>query len=354
VEKKLSERKRKILHALVDSYIHSQTAEPIASSQIRQNYLPEVSSATIRSELAALEELGYLLKPHISAGRIPSSQAYKYYVEGLINDGGLAERDAGHLQSHFEVRLTELDDVVRQTAKVVADKTNYTSLVLLNNYDELVIKSVRLVDLGSGQALIVIVTDAGIVKDNFLELPQGMREDYLEACESILNEIFRGRNLHEAAVDYKDYIDERMLGFRIVFERVVEIFSQLREERQNTLYLEGATKIMEHPEYNDISDVKRFMGVLDGGKINQIIGGDEDIEFSVKIGKDDSSELQNMALVTAKYMISGKEVGRVGVIGPERMNYKQVIKVLKNVQKATKRIVRQSEKTNKGEQHERR
>jgi heat-inducible transcriptional repressor len=165
----------------------------------------------------------------------------------------------------------------------------------------------------------------------------------------MLNEIFRGRALHEAAVDYTEYIDERMLGFRVIFERVVEMFSTLRKSRAGTLYLEGATKIMEHPEYTDISDVKRFMSVLDSDKINQIIGGDEDIEFSVKIGKDDDSELQNMALVTAKYMISGKEVGRVGVIGPERMNYKQVIKVLKNVQRATKRISRQGEKNKKKE-----
>ena len=347
MDKKLSERKRKVLHALVDSYIHSSTAEPIASSQIRENYLPEVSSATIRSELASLEELGYLLKPHVSAGRIPSSAAYKYYVEGLLEGGGLVERDAGHLQSHFELRLSELDEVVRQTAKVVADTTNYTSLVLLNNYDSLVIKNVKLVDLGLGQALIVVVTDAGVVKDNFLDLPEGMPDDYLSACERMLNEIFQGRNLHEAALDYQEYIDERMLGFRVVFERVVEMFSSIRQNHTNTLYLEGATKIMEHPEYTDISDVKRFMSVLDSGKINQIIGGDEDIEFSVKIGKDDSSELQNMALVTAKYMVSGKEVGRVGVIGPERMNYKQVIKVLKNVQKTTKRISRQGEKNKK-------
>ena len=347
MEKRLSERKRKILHALVDSYIHSATAEPVASASIRQNYLPEVSSATIRSELAALEELGYLLKPHVSAGRVPSSAAYKFYVEHLINEGGLVERDAEFLKSHFDLRLGELDDVVRQTAKTIADRTNYTSIVLLNDADELIIKSVKLVDLGDGSALIIVVTDAGAVKDTFLQLPENMPEDYIVAAERILNDIFTGRRLGDAQRDYASYIDERLSAFSMIFERVLEMFSKLRQSRQNTLYLEGATKILEHPEYSDINDVRRFMGVLEGGKISQIISGDEDIEISVKIGKDDNEDLKNMALVTAKYIVSGKEVGRVGVIGPERMNYKQVLKVLSGIRKATKKIQKASKKGDK-------
>ncbi|MCX4367081.1 MAG: heat-inducible transcriptional repressor HrcA [Clostridia bacterium] len=332
--KEFSDRRKKILESVVDSYISE--GEPVSSSTIRDKYFPDISSATIRNELALLEDMGYLMQPHISAGRIPSSLAYRYYVDNLLtldNEAG----DLDELKERFDTHLSGVEEIVRNTAKVISDVTNYTSVVVLNPLTT-VINRLKLVDLGDGSALVIIVTDAGIIRDQLIEIDGDMTEDYLNQATKILNEIFNGRTLGEIR-DNDDIVDERISDYRRLFEGIIDVLKRYREKSGKQVYLEGTNKIFDYKEYEDVDNVKNFMSVIDAkDKLHELIEENNDIEFSVKIGKEDGDGLTHMALVTAKYSINGKEIGHAGVIGPERMDYKKVIKVLGQISSTLKTL----------------
>lgn len=332
--KEFSYRRKKILESVVDSYISE--GEPVSSSTIRDKYFPDISSATIRNELALLEDMGYLMQPHISAGRIPSSLAYRYYVDNLLtldNEAG----DLDELKERFDTHLSGVEEIVRNTAKVISDVTNYTSVVVLNPLTT-VINRLKLVDLGDGSALVIIVTDAGIIRDQLIEIDGDMTEDYLNQATKILNEIFNGRTLGEIR-DNDDMVDERISDYRRLFEGIIDVLKRYREKSGKQVYLEGTNKIFDYKEYEDVDNVKNFMSVIDAkDKLHELIEENNDIEFSVKIGKEDGDGLTHMALVTAKYSINGKEIGHAGVIGPERMDYKKVIKVLGQISSTLKTL----------------
>lgn len=193
MDDRLSDRKKKVLNALVDSYITD--AEPISSSAIKNKYMPDVSSATIRSELATLEELGYLVQPHVSSGRVPSAKAYRFYVDCLLSECG--DTDVDGLDETLKRRMSSVEELVRETAKTVSDVTNYTSLMVLSGADSLTVKEVKLVDLYDDSALVLVITDAGVIKDKTVAVPKDADGNYIELANRILNATFAGKSLAE-------------------------------------------------------------------------------------------------------------------------------------------------------------
>lgn len=323
---KLSDRKQKILRALVDNYI--QNPSPVSSSEIREKYLPEVSSATIRSELGALEELGYLVQPHVSAGRIPSPLAYRYYVDTLERnmDG---ECDTDNLREHFGARINEMEEVIKSTARILSDVTNYTSVIILGSVEKVIVREVKLVDIGGNNALVIIITDSGILKDKMIEIPKEMTAKIFCAANSMLNDMFAGKSVKEIIND--DLIQCELEELRELVDEVIDMVSQYKESHQGKVYLEGTDKIFEYKEYENIDNVKNFLSIVNTKEsITQLMDSGEDIEMSIKIGKAEGSG-DNMAIVSARCFIGGREVGHAGVIGPERMDYKKVISVLKGM-----------------------
>ncbi len=328
-EEKLSDRKKKILTALVDSYISE--AEPISSSTIQEKYLPDVSSATIRSELATLEDLGYLTQPHTSSGRIPSSKAYKYYVQNIME---ISDEELGQVRDMFETKFFSLQEIVDNGAKIVSDITNYTSLLMISSTDNIVINDVKLVDMYDGSALVLIVTNNGTIKNKEIKIPENNMQNYIEVANNLLYRTFAGKKLVEV-IHSHNMIDPQLKEFKLVFDEVFNMIISYKKARENQVLVEGKDKIFNYPEYNDINNVKNFISIVDDNKKLHEIVDDKNgsIEVSVKIGKDDNEKLQDMAVVSAKYKMKGEEVGQIGVIGPQRMNYKKVIAVLKEIGK---------------------
>lgn len=327
MDDKLTERKRKVLQALVDSYITS--VEPISSSVIQAKYLPDVSTATIRSELSHLEEMGYLIQPHISAGRVPSSKAYKYYVENFISDEDI---DLDQLKKEITQKCDNVIEIVKNGAKIVSDATNYTSMLMITNSDTLTIKDIKLLDMYDGNALVLIITDSGVIKDKEIKLPK-IEDNYIEVANSLLAKSFAGKTLSQILSSQVD-LDAELKEFKQIFEDVFDLLTEYKKTREGQLYVEGTDKIFDYPESKNIDNVKNFMTIVGKKeKLKELMQDDADIEFSIKIGKEDAEGLDNMALVSAKYHIKGKEVGQLGVIGPERMDYKKVLSVLKQLGK---------------------
>jgi len=326
----LSERKAKILQAVVDDYI--KDAQPLSSKYLQDKHMPDLSSATIRSELAALEEMGYLIQPHISAGRVPSAKAYRLYVEELMKGGSLTVAERKTIEEHLQNKAGEVEDIVRSTAKVISDMTNYTSVILLKKIDKVLIRKIKLVDLMDGNVLVVIITDCGVIKDA-VAVESSTEESYFEIATTILNNIFSGKHLGEVK-DNEGAITGEMQRFRELIGGVIKAVERYSDDSAK-IYLEGEHKIFDYPEYNDIDKAKNFLTVVDTKEeLYKVVEDSNAIEFSVRIDKDESGGgISDCSIVTAKYSIQGKEIGQAGVIGPTRMNYDKVFAVLEYISK---------------------
>lgn len=330
MDDRLSDRKKKVLCALVDSYITD--AEPISSSAIKNKYMPDVSSATIRSELATLEELGYLVQPHVSSGRVPSAKAYRFYVDCLLSECG--DTDVDGLDETLKRRMSSVEELVRETAKTVSDVTNYTSLMVLSGADSLTVKEVKLVDLYDDSALVLVITDAGVIKDKTVAVPKDADGNYIELANRILNATFAGKSLAEIGSS-APVLEENIEGMKALVDEVIRLLAEYKRARESELYLEGADKIFQYPEARDVDNVRSFVSIISKKeKLHDLVAGDGDLEIDVKIGEQASEDLKHMALVTARYSVDGKEIGHVGVIGPERMDYKKVMSVLRQLVRA--------------------
>lgn len=330
MDDRLSDRKKKVLNALVDSYITD--AEPISSSAIKNKYMPDVSSATIRSELATLEELGYLVQPHVSSGRVPSAKAYRFYVDCLLSECG--DTDVDGLDETLKRRMSSVEELVRETAKTVSDVTNYTSLMVLSGADSLTVKEVKLVDLYDDSALVLVITDAGVIKDKTVAVPKDADGNYIELANRILNATFAGKSLAEIGSS-APVLEENIEGMKALVDEVIRLLAEYKRARESELYLEGADKIFQYPEARNVDNVRSFVSIISKKeKLHDLVAGDGDLEIDVKIGEQASEDLKHMALVTARYSVDGKEIGHVGVIGPERMDYKKVMSVLRQLVRA--------------------
>ncbi len=337
MEQKLSERKQKILKAVVDEYI--KNAAPVSSGEIKTKYFDDISSATIRSELSTLEDMGFLVQPHTSAGRSPSPRAYKYYVKHFLHRHPLKKQDVAKIDTLFSSQFAEVEEIVRTAAKIISDVTNYTSVIVLKNINNVTIKDIKLVGLDGRSILVVIITDSGIIRDKIINVDY-KDEKFLQDANNLINKVFSGKTV--AALKTIPSVLERELNdFRELINSVLALLLSYCEGCDEDVILEGENKILTYPEAS-VESARNFLSIIDDRKhIAGLIGGDtNDIEFSVKIGKDETGGMDKCAIVTAKYMINGKEIGHAGVIGPERMDYSKVMSVLSYVGEALDTIIK--------------
>ena len=192
----MSDRKKKILQIVVDEYIN--TAVPVSSKSIAEKHLTDVSSATVRNELASLEELGYLTQFHTSGGRVPSPMAYRFYIEELMQKGDLTEKDLDYIEHAFEGKSNDVEHLIKNVAKVISDLTDYTSVGIGPAAEEERIRKMSLLPCGEGRALLVIVTGTRILRDSFIDIPEAMSDEDLDNAGRTIAKLFEGRALSEA------------------------------------------------------------------------------------------------------------------------------------------------------------
>lgn len=335
---KMSDRKKKILQIVVDEYIHS--AVPVSSKVIAEKHLQGVSSATVRNELASLEELGYLTQFHTSGGRVPSPQAYRFYIEELMQRGNLSESDLDYIESAFSERSGDVEHLIKSVSKVISDLTDYTSVGIGPHADEETIRNLTLLPCGERRALLVIVTGTRILRDSFIDIPESMADADVENASRVLAKLFEGKALSEARTVGEEALAE-FGQYRQVMREVIDALKTYSRPRDEDVVLTGADKIFNHPEYEDIENVKNFLTVISSkDKIAELIGDDNDeIQISVRIGSGEDDVPEDCSVVTATYAAGGKNLGTYGVIGPMRMDYTKVITVLENVGKALEELV---------------
>lgn len=346
MRKELTERKKKILHALVDLYI--STGQPVSSADIQRGYLPEVSSATIRSELSALEAMGFIEQPHTSAGRIPLKDAYKFYVESINKekDGEnmLTDQETALIRDRFMHKFGQIEDLSVQAAKVISDVTNYTSFFIEKSTNNAVIEEIKLVPLKQNKAVVLIVTDKGMIADKAVDLKGCANAENVDMASKVLNRVFQGKQIKDIEnFDFAE-LDVELQGFRDIFEDVLGILRIYISEHSENMFVEGALKMLDYPEYNNVEDAKNFLSVISDKEVmSELLSTDEgSIEFCVRIGKEDSG-VDKCAIITAAYKVGDEVMGQAGVIGPERMDYKKVIGVLDYMKKTLSTVINNSQ-----------
>lgn len=335
----LSDRKKKILQYVVDDYI--ETAVPVSSKSLTERHLKDISSATVRNELSALEELGYLTQLHTSSGRVPSAEAYKLYVSDLMVKDKLSAKELDYIKKIFLEKADNLEEVIKNTTKVISELTSYTSVGIQSHDLSEKIVSIKFFRYKPDSALVIIVTEMRLLKDNFIAVPENMTEEQLKDAEKILDNMCRNKTFGEIC-EMKPEMEDSFMGYKNIFVNVIEALKTYVQTTGDDVVTAGEDKILDHPEYADIGKIKDFLSVVTSkDKVMTLLSGDNrDIKINVKIGADGYDEIpKECSLVTATYSANGNKLGTYGVIGPIRMDYQKVVAVLENVGKILESIL---------------
>ena len=325
----LDERKYLILQAIIDDYI--MTAMPVGSRTISRKSGVGYSPATIRNEMSDLEELGYLDQPHTSAGRVPSNKAYRLYVDHLMKTVKLTSDERERMHEHLISKSKQVEGVIRSAAGVLSDATKYTSVIVAPKLGTLRIKHVQLVPVAERTALMVIVTNVGIVKDALIRVPEDMDADDLYSISRMLTEKLADKPLEAVRQAFSELLRDAEQNRKLLGETLQVIEKRLEAGGDaSDVIVGGSANLLEYPEYSDVTKARNFLAVLESkDKLRRIVGRDGGMEITIRIGPENLvPELNDCSIVTASYRVGDQSTGTLGIIGPTRMNYNRVISVL--------------------------
>lgn len=328
----LNERKLGILKAVIDDYI--MTGLPIGSRTISKKHGIELSSATIRNEMADLEELGFLEQPHTSAGRIPSHKAYRYYVDRLMKVVKLNAAEAANIKGYFEEKMAQIEQVMEKAAQVLSDTTHHISMVLKPQLKQSVIKRIQIVKITEHKAILLLVTNTGLVKDTVIVVPRGITAEHMEMLSSLLTQNLSGKTLEDAEKDLMLCLKETAnANSELAADILAAIETSVDPQGERGIVLGGTQNVIDYPDYMSVEKAKNFITVLETkDMLYNMMKKATNLEFSVTIGREnDAQELFDMSVVTATYKIGGKTLGSFGIIGPTRMDYAKIVSILGHV-----------------------
>ena len=320
----MDERKKTLLREIVESYI--KNVKPVGSQALCKKF--KLSSATIRNEMAALEKMGYLEKNHVSSGRIPSEAGYKYYVDNLMKPRELNGEEMLQLQTIFHNQQLQVSDAVAKCMEIIADLTNYTSVVLGKSSSENTLQQVNLVPLDNNQVIALVCTNKGIVENKRFNIPDNIfMEELVKTCE-LINKMLVGTPIDEVSkrleFDIKPIISKTIKQYEAVYEIFYDAFNDFSKHSSN-IFFSGKNNILKQPEYNNIDEIKRIVNKFDDESLVRKIEETGD-GINVYIG-DDSQFDPNVTVIKTKYNLNGEE-GTIAIVGPKRMEYDRVIGLL--------------------------
>ena len=322
----LDERKKELLKEIVENYV--KTVKPVGSKSLCKKL--NCSSATIRNEMAVLENLGYIEKNHISSGRIPSELGYRYYVENLMKPKDLTGEDMLKLQTIFSNKELQVSDAVAKCMEIISDLTNYTSVVLgKNSYDNL-LQQINIITLDSNKVVAVVCTDKGIVENKQFVLPTNTNVYEIVRTSEMINKMLVGTPINKVAekleFEIKPIIAKKIKDYETVYNIFYDAFNDFLMHNSN-IHVSGRVNLLKEPEYDNTEDIKRIASKLEDESFRNMVDGiDGSDELKIYIGKDSNFD-DNVTVIKRKYK-SGGEEGTIAIIGPKRMEYERVVSLL--------------------------
>lgn len=331
----LDERKEKILKAIIQNYL--ETGEPVGSRTISKYSDLKLSSATIRNEMSDLEELGYIIQPHTSAGRIPSDKGYRFYVDQLIHE---KETEVTQVRDMVIQRVDRIELLLKQMAKLLASNTNYATLISGPQYHQTKIKFIQLSRVEAGKLLIVTVLEGNIIKNSIVTLEAELTDEDILNLNILLNSGLNGLTMEQINLDVitrmKGQAGERSHIVDVVLSEVADAIRSGEEDLQ--IYTEGTTNIFKYPELSDGDKASQLIGTLEQKELwREILTEDDAVgenknEIQVYIGSETQVQsMKDCSIVTANYELGDGLRGTIGIVGPKRMDYDKVVSTLRSL-----------------------
>ena len=326
----LNDRKKKILQAIVDEYV--DTAEPVSSGVLCEKHGIDYSSATIRNEMAELEKEGYLSKVHTSSGRVPSAKGYRLYVNELLKEQNLSLEETKFIKSQLENKVDEIEELTKITTNTLSEITHYTTVAIGPRTNEQIIEEIKFVLLGSRMVMCVIVTDGGLVKETIIKFNEDIREEQVQNLNSIFNSKLKRKPLEKIDKPLEEYIFSELNYSIEVIKAIITQINKIIEEEEK-IYYEGANKVFEQPEFQNVKMARNFINILDRKDlVMDLLNSEFTDDINVYIGDENADDdLQDFSIITFKQRINDKEMGTIGIIGPKRMDYSKVIAIMKYI-----------------------
>ena len=330
----LDERKTKILKAIIQTYL--ETGEPVGSRTISKYTDLNLSSATIRNEMSDLEELGYIVQPHTSAGRIPSDKGYRFYVDNLMEE---KEREVSEMKDFVIERTAKMEQVLKKVVKLLANNTNYATMITAPQYQQGKLKFIQLSQVDEEQLLAVIVLEGNIVKNKIIRTDlNGLDNEQLLKLNLLLNTSLNGLALNQINLATIAKLKEQAGIHSEIISKVLDaIVESVSEDEDLEIYTSGATNIFKYPELADSSRAQELISAFEEKQqlvslVNDTLSDEENTGIQVYIGSESPVQtMKDCSVVTATYELGEGMKGTIGIIGPKRMDYENVVDNLKTL-----------------------
>ncbi len=333
MQNKLDERKKKILHAVIRNYL--ETGEPVGSRTISKYTDLNLSSATIRNEMADLEELGYIIQPHTSAGRIPSDMGYRLYVDSMLEE---KDREVEELKGLLVEKEDRMERLLQQVAKALAVNTNYAAMISSPLYHGNKLKFIQLSKVDEHQVLAVIVAEGNMIRNTMLHVEEAPDQETILKLNILLNTHLNGKSLDEINLGMIANLKQQAgIHSGMVGEIIDAVAEAIRADEDLEIYTSGTNNILKYPELADKERASELITAFEEKQaLNQIVqetlADESGTGIQVYIGEETPSQtMKDCSVVTATYELGEGMRGTVGIIGPKRMDYEKVVGILKNL-----------------------
>lgn len=324
----LDERKQRILRAIVDDYI--STAEPIGSRTIAKKYSLGISPATIRNEMADLETMGYIKHLHTSSGRIPSSKGYRFYVDDLLTPEEMSEDEIALINHWYATKVQSVKEIFKETARIISELTRNVSLVLAPQLIQTNFNSLRFLPLNEHQVVAIIMTDSGFINNKVLNIPRGLSFEDFQNIATVFNSYLAGKRLSDISMSSLHKLRGETVN-TTVFHSIINIIEEaLAEDKQERLYMGGARRLVEQPEFHSIDKVKSLLSMLEEDQLLcDILKQRSSQNMAVTIGQENKyKDIKDCSIISATYHLDGRPVATLAVLGPTRMDYGRTMALL--------------------------
>lgn len=340
----LNDRKKIILQTVIQQYL--ETGEPVGSRTISKSSGLTLSPATIRNEMADLEELGYILQPHTSAGRIPSDLGYRFYVDSLMEE---KQQEVAQMKDLMLEKADKMEQILKQAAKVLATSTNCATMVTAPSYNKNRLKFIQLSKVENNQIIVVVVLEGNIIKNELITISKEMNEESILSLNLLLNTHLTGMVVEEINLGLVATLKEQAGIHSHVVNEVLDIVGNvIRVDESLEVYTSGATNVFKYPELRENEKASEILGVFEEKQqlaqlVTQKLSNNKE-GIQVYIGNESSVDsMKDCSVITASYQLSEEMQGVIGIVGPKRMDYESVMNTLKTLKQELDNIYHKKE-----------
>jgi len=326
----LNERSQNILEAIVEDYIAS--AEPVGSRAITRRYGFNLSPASVRNVMADLEEMGFLCSPHTSAGRIPTEKGFHYYIDTLLQVRNLSEEEKRRLRKGYTFKGMKLEDIMQEVGRIMSGMSKYTGLVMAPKFSTTVFRQIEFVRLSQGRLLVIYVSESGLVQNKVIEGDPNLSSSDLEQISNYLNRELNGLTINEVRAKLSRELNEERTRYDLLRKRALSLSSAaLQDEVEDLVFVSGTSLMLEQPEFSTPLQMRRIIQTLESKKklIELLDRSQAASGIQIFIGSESQHhEIEGCSLITSNFSNRKGAIGTLGVIGPMRMDYSQVIPIV--------------------------